>query len=112
MVKLDETPFELLKEEKEESMMIRETIVEKEVQHLNDSLINLLKRQTESPNKLKATHKGSTNSNGCQIYRTKDRLAIECPKYTTSRSKCLKCRNGVRKKKIPKQVWLPQTTWK
>ncbi len=91
MVKLGETPFELLKEEKEENMMIRETIIEKKVQLLNDSFIDLLKRQTESPNKLEATLKRSTSSNGCQICRAKDHLAIKCPKYTTSRSKCLKC---------------------
>ncbi len=44
LAKLGETPFELLKEDQEENMGTIETIVEKQVQVLNESLINLLKR--------------------------------------------------------------------
>ncbi len=78
--------------------MTREMIVEKKVQLLNHSLINLLKKQTEFPNKFKATPRGSTNSNGCQICRVEGHLATKCPKYTTSRSKCMKCK-GLHKTK-------------
>jgi hypothetical protein len=28
---------------------------------------------------------------GCQICKVEDHLAINCPKYATSRPKCLKC---------------------
>jgi len=42
---LGETPYEPFKEEHEESMSIGETIVEKQIQVLNESLISLLKQQ-------------------------------------------------------------------
>jgi hypothetical protein len=40
---LDEIPYEPLKEEHEENMFTNETIVEKQIQVLNESLISLLK---------------------------------------------------------------------
>ncbi len=42
--KLGETPFELLKKEHEENMNVGETTMEKQVQLLNESLINLLRK--------------------------------------------------------------------
>jgi hypothetical protein len=42
---LGKTPYEPLKEEHEESMSISETIVEKQIQVLNESLISLLRQQ-------------------------------------------------------------------
>jgi hypothetical protein len=44
LAKLGETPFEMLKEEHEKNMMVGKIIMEKHVQLLNESLINLLKR--------------------------------------------------------------------
>ncbi len=44
---LDEIPYEPLKEEQEESMFTGEKIVEKQIQVLNESLINLLKWQRD-----------------------------------------------------------------
>lgn len=46
LAELGETPFELLKEEQEKNMGIVEMIVEKQMQVLNDFLINLLRRQS------------------------------------------------------------------
>lgn len=40
---LNEIPYEALKEEQEESIFTSETILEKEIQVLNESLISLLK---------------------------------------------------------------------
>jgi hypothetical protein len=40
---LDEIPYEPLKEQHEESMFTSETIVEKQIQVLNESSISLLK---------------------------------------------------------------------
>jgi hypothetical protein len=77
LVKLGETPFELLKEEQEENTGTIETTMEKQVQLLNESLINLLKRQFKPG----ATLGGSTSSNGCQICHAKDHLANECPTF-------------------------------
>jgi hypothetical protein len=44
LAKLGETPFEMLKEEHEKNMMVGKIKMEKQVQLLNESLINLLKR--------------------------------------------------------------------
>lgn len=46
LAKLSETPFELLKEEQKENMGTIEIVVEKQVQVLNESLINLLRKQS------------------------------------------------------------------
>ncbi len=65
--------------------------MEKQVQLLNEYLMNLLKRQTKIQTKLGSTSIASTSFNGCQICKVDDHLIIECLKYTTSRPKCLKC---------------------
>jgi hypothetical protein len=41
LVELGETPFELLQEEQEENMVVEENAIEKQIQLLNESLINL-----------------------------------------------------------------------
>jgi hypothetical protein len=69
-------------------MGIIETIVEKQVQVLNESLINLLKKQLDLQFKPSATLGGSTSFNGCQICHAKDHLAYECPRYATTKPKC------------------------
>jgi len=43
LAKLSETPLEMLKEKHEKNMTIGKTMMEKQVQLLNESLINLLK---------------------------------------------------------------------
>ncbi len=79
-------------------MIIGETIVDKWVQLLNESLIHLLKRQAKTQNKSRVVHEGSMSFNGCQICRANDHMANDCPKYATSRHKCLKC-GGLHKTK-------------
>lgn len=88
LVKLGKTPFELLKEQQEENMCIIETTMEKQVQVLNESLINLLKRQLDLRLKPSATLGRSTSFNGCQICHAKDHLANEYPMYATAKPKC------------------------
>ncbi len=78
LVELGEIPFELLKEEQEENMIIV----------LNESLINLLKRQLNIQFRLEALAKGSTSSNGCKICHEKDHMGNDCPRYATFRPKC------------------------
>jgi hypothetical protein len=46
LAELGETPFELLKGEQEKNMGIVEMVVEKQVQMLNESSINLLRKQS------------------------------------------------------------------
>ncbi len=41
--------------------------------------------------KPKSTLRVAISFNKCQIYRAENHLAINCPKYATSRPKCLKC---------------------
>lgn len=89
LVELGEAPFEMLKEEQEKNMIVGKTMVEKWVQ--NESLINLLKRQIKIQTKSGLTSMASTSFNGCQICKTKNHFATECPKYTTSKPMCLKC---------------------
>jgi hypothetical protein len=72
-------------------MTVGETIVEKWVQLLNESLIHLFKRQVETYKKSRAIPKRSMSFNGCQIYRAEDHMVKDYPKYATSRHKCLKC---------------------
>jgi hypothetical protein len=79
-------------------MTVGETIIEKWVQLLNESLIHLLKRQVEIQNKSKTIPERSMSFNGCQICRVEDHMANDCPKYTTFKHKCLKCK-GLHKTK-------------
>jgi hypothetical protein len=44
LVELGETPFELLKEQHEENMIVGKNASKKQIQLLNESLINLLRR--------------------------------------------------------------------
>jgi len=41
--------------------------------------------------KPKSTIGISDSFNGCEICRVEDHFATNCPKYVTSRPKCLKC---------------------
>jgi len=72
-------------------MIVGKIVVEKQVQLLNESLINLLKKQTKIQTKSGSTFMASTSFNGCHICKAKNYLATKCPKYTTTRPKCLKC---------------------
>jgi hypothetical protein len=62
--KLGKTLFELLKEE-EEDMVVGENAVEKQVQLLNGSLINLLRRHIEMQTKPKYMHGVAISVNEC-----------------------------------------------
>jgi hypothetical protein len=82
---LGETPFEPLKEEQEEG--IEETIMEKHVTALNDTLVNFFKGTVRNP-------KASSPSiviGGCQICKGGDHLATTCPRLNEARPKCAKC---------------------
>jgi hypothetical protein len=82
---LGETPFEPLKEEQDEG--VAETMMEKQVNALNDTLINFLKGNVSRP----VTSSSSNMSGGCQIYKGGDHTAIACPRLNEPRPKCAKC---------------------
>jgi predicted aspartyl protease len=82
---LGETPFEPLKEEQEEG--IEETMMEKQVTALNNTLVNFFKRDV--PNSIASS--SSTMSSGCQLCRGGDHIATACPRLNEARPKCAKC---------------------
>jgi len=82
---LGETPFEPLKEEQEEG--VQETMMEKQVTALNNTLVNFFKRNV--PNSIASS--SSTMSNGCQIYKGGDHIATTCPRLNEPWPKCAKC---------------------
>ncbi len=82
---LGETPFEPLKEEQEEG--VSETMMEKQVTALNNTLINFFKGNVPNPD----ASSSSTMFGGCQIYKRGDHLASACPRLNEPRPKCAKC---------------------
>ncbi len=82
---LGETPFEPLKEEQEER--IEETIMEKQVTTLNNTLVNFFNGAVHNPE----ASSPSTVFGGCQICKGGDHLATTCPRLNEARPKCAKC---------------------
>jgi predicted aspartyl protease len=82
---IGETPFELLKEEQEEG--VEETLMEKQVTALNNTLVNFFKRNVSNF----VASSFSTMSNGCQICKGGDHIATTCPRLNEPWPKCAKC---------------------
>jgi len=82
---LGETPFEPLKEEQEEG--VEETMMEKQVTALNNTLVNVFKRNVSNS----IASSSSTMSDGCQICKGGDHIATACPRFNEPRPKCTKC---------------------
>jgi hypothetical protein len=82
---LGETPYEPLREEQEEETS--ETMMEKQVTALNNTLINFFKGTVHNPE----ASSSSTVFGGCQIYKGGDHLATTCPRLNEARPKCVKC---------------------
>jgi predicted aspartyl protease len=82
---LGETPFEPLKEEQEEG--VAETMMEKQVNAFNDTLINFMKGNVAKP----VASSSSSMSGVCQICRGGDHTALACPRLNEPRPKCAKC---------------------
>jgi len=82
---LGETPYEPLKEEQEEG--VAETMMEKQVNALNNTLINFLKGNVPRP----VTTSSSSMSARCQICKGRDHIATACPRLNEPRPKCAKC---------------------
>jgi len=61
--------------------------MEKQVTALNDTLVNLIKRNV--PNSIASS--SSTMSSGCQICKGGDHIATACPRLNEPWSKCAKC---------------------
>jgi predicted aspartyl protease len=82
---LGETPLEPFKEERDE--VTEETIMEKQVTALNETLINLFKGVVSN----QEASSSSTVIGGCQVCKGGDHLATACPRFNDARSKCAKC---------------------
>jgi hypothetical protein len=82
---LGETPLEPLKEEKEEGT--EETIMEKQVSALNETLVNFFKGVIS----YQEASSSSIVIRGCQICKGGDHLATACPRLNEARPKCAKC---------------------
>jgi hypothetical protein len=82
---LGETPLEPLEEEKEEGT--EETIMEKQVNALNETLVNFFKGVVSK----QEASSSSTVIGGCQICKGGDHLATACPRLNEARPKCAKC---------------------
>ncbi len=83
--KLGKTPYEPLKEEQEEG--VSETMMEKRITALNNTLINFFKGSV--PN-LDASSSFNTFG-GCQICKGGDHLATACLRLNEPQPKCAKC---------------------
>jgi len=84
---LGKTPFEPLKEEQKEGTS--ETMMEKHVTALNNTLINLFKGTVHN---LEASS-FSIVFGGCQICKRRDHLATTCSRLNEPRPKCAKVRD-------------------
>jgi predicted aspartyl protease len=82
---LGETPYEPLREEQKKETL--ETMMEKQVTTLNNTLINFFKGTVHNPE----TSSSSTAFGRCQIYKGGDHLATTCPRLNEARPKCAKC---------------------
>jgi predicted component of viral defense system (DUF524 family) len=83
---LRETPYEALKEEQEEESS--QTIMEKQVIALNNTLINFFKGAASNPE----ASSSATVFGGCQICKGRDHMATTCPRLNEARLKCAKCK--------------------
>jgi len=81
---LGETPFEPLKEEQEG---VAETMMEKQVTALNNTLINFLKANVPNP----VVSSFSTMFGGCQICKGRNHIATTCSRLNEPRPECAKC---------------------
>jgi hypothetical protein len=59
---------------------------------LNETLVNFFGKGSD--NKVKSNTNASTNSNHCQLCRSKEHMASTCPKLINTRPKCAKCGGG------------------
>jgi len=83
---LGEILYEPLKEEQEEESS--QTIMEKHVTALNNTLINFFKGTVPNPE----ASSSSIVFGGCQICKGGDHMATTCPRLNEARPKCAKCK--------------------
>jgi hypothetical protein len=82
---LGETPYEPLREEQEKKTS--ESNMEKQVNVLNNALINFFRENVVNP----ASSSYSIMFEGCQIYRRRDHVATTCPRLNEARLRYAKC---------------------
>jgi hypothetical protein len=82
---LGETPFEPLREEREEE--VAEMVMDKQINAFNDSLINFMKGNVSRP----TTSSSSSLSGVYQICKEGDHTVVTCPRRNEPRPKCARC---------------------
>jgi hypothetical protein len=90
--KLGETPYELMKEEQDETMF-GESTTNRQLHVLNETFINFFGKGIDGKAGLNTTFSTNTN-NRCQLCRSKEHKASACPKFVDTRPKCAKCKGG------------------
>jgi hypothetical protein len=91
---LGETPYDPLREEKDEDV-IGESSIDKQLSMLNETLIHFLR---ESGNRNGASVSSSGSTSRCQLCQAEDHIAVACPKHNDMWPKCNKCGTGHRTK--------------
>jgi hypothetical protein len=88
LAKLGEIPFELLKDE-HEGVATYDVVVEKQVNVLNESLINFFKQGITLGNGVGSF--GASTTSICHICSLVDHVATICPRIGDLKPKCGKC---------------------
>ncbi len=89
---LGETPYDPLREEKDEDV-IGESSMKKKLPMLNEILIHVF-RESGNNNVASASSFGSASR--CQLCQAKDHTAVAYPKHNDMQPKCNKCGGGHR----------------
>jgi hypothetical protein len=90
--KLGETPYELMKEEQDETMF-GESTTNRQLHVLNETFVNFFGKRIDGKAGLNTTFSTNTN-NHYQLSRSKEHKASTRPKFVDTRLKCAKCRGG------------------
>ncbi len=96
---LGETPYDPLKEKKDEDVT-GESSIDKQLSMLNETLIHFFK---ESGNRNGASVSSSKSASRCQLCQAEDHIIMACPKHNDMWPKCGKCGEGHRAKNYGKR---------
>ncbi len=89
---LGETPYDPLREEKDEDVT-GESSTDKQLSMLNETLIHLFR---ESSTRNRTSARSSGGASRCQLCQAKDHIVVACLKQNDMRPKCSKCGGGHR----------------
>ncbi len=88
---IGKTSYELLQLDWEEELIIRKTSIDKQLQVINDILVNYFGHGIDGK---KGPSLGMINIIQCQHCRLKEHIASTCHRFTNLRQRCAKCGGG------------------